>query len=125
MYALRLDLTKETKTREESEDDLNAKITEKITAVNEVLAHEIENEKQQAQSARQIIANEFARFMDLIDAETKQREKKNAVLQKNLEDFRNKFQEEIKQERKSREETEEQLIRVLESSCERFEREFN
>lgn len=31
---MRLDLTKETKQREEAEDDLNAKISEKITGVN-------------------------------------------------------------------------------------------
>ena len=42
---MRLDLTKETKSREESEDELNAKITEKITSVNDVLSNEKDNQK--------------------------------------------------------------------------------
>lgn len=73
-YAVKLELTKEKKQREEMEDEFSGEISSHVSKLNEVLENETLNREEASKLAIARINEEFKRFGNALNEERKIRE---------------------------------------------------
>ena len=120
-YAVKLELTKEKKQREEMEDEFSGEISSHVSKLNEVLENETLNREEASKLAIARINEEFKRFGNALNEERKIRENNTVDLSMKIQDFNMKIANDLANEKKERVATEETLINVLEEPCVRIE----
>ena len=120
-YAVKLELTKEKKQREEMEDEFSGEISSHVSKLNEVLENETLNREEASKLAIARINEEFKRFGNALNEERKIRENNTVDLSMKIQDFNMKIANDLANEKKERVATEETLINVLEETCVRIE----
>jgi hypothetical protein len=121
LYALRLELAKEKKFREEVAETQSQCIEENLSRLTSFVENEAVTREESCTRLNQHVQEEIVKIEDSIQIERKEREEVNNSMMKMLDDMQERLLQEISFERQERQSTEETLLKLLEETCLRVE----
>ena len=124
LFEIRLELNRERKMREDSEEHQIVSFTEDISKLQEAVDYEISNREGGYEKSVKVIGQELSRCYDTLEKQARAREDLHAGYSKLIEEVENAVRQELAKEKQERESVEETLIKLLEETCERVEQGF-
>ena len=124
-YALKLDLAKEKKIREEQSYEMYNDVESTVVNYSKELLNEIEHlSKSRSEANEKLVkrlGQEINGFHNLLAEERKKRKNLHERLVNAIKGVQKRIFQQLSQEKQEREETQESLIKLLEDICNRFE----
>ncbi|CAG9319033.1 unnamed protein product [Blepharisma stoltei] len=121
IFSIKIDLGKEKKIRKETEEGQILDFSDQIIILQEAVNRESQLRDESYEDLIKIIGQEMHVCFDHLENERKNRNEAHKLYERYINSMKERIKTEIEQEVKERENTEENLIRILEETCNRIE----